>query len=120
MVTYTDTSGHRSGVVDWLVQRSTAVILFAYFAFLAYVFAGGVTFAQWSSLFDQVWMKVFTSLAAVSLAAHAWIGMWGVFTDYLTERLLGPKGNTMRGLMQAVTTLSLIIFVAWSVQIVWL
>jgi hypothetical protein len=32
----------------------------------------------------------------LSLAAHAWIGMWGVLTDYLTERLMGPKGNVLR------------------------
>ena len=41
-------------------------------------------------------MKVFTLMAALSLAAHSWIGLWSVFTDYLTERMLGPKGNAIR------------------------
>jgi succinate dehydrogenase / fumarate reductase membrane anchor subunit len=55
----------------------------------------------------------------LSLAAHAWIGMWGVFTDYLTERALGPKGNVLRIGLQLLPSLSLVIYVIWGVQIVW-
>jgi hypothetical protein len=46
-------------------------------------------------------MKVFTLMAALSLAAHSWIGLWSVFTDYLTERMLGPKGNVRSGCLPA-------------------
>ena len=74
---------------------------------------------QWSALFDRSWMKIFTLLALLSLAAHAWIGMWGVLTDYLTERLLGPKGNVLRIGLQLLISLALVIFVIWGVQIVW-
>ena len=113
------TSLSRSGLSDWLVQRITAVILLAFFVFVLIKVAGGVSYAEWSALFDQTWMKVFALLAALSLAAHAWIGMWGVFTDYLTERLMGPRGNALRIGLQLLTSLSLVVYVIWAVQIIW-
>ena len=113
------TSLSRSGLSDWLVQRVTAVILSAFFGFIAITIAQGVEYAEWSALFAQTWMKVFTLLAILSFAAHAWIGMWGVFTDYLTERLLGSKGNVLRIGLQLLTSLALVIYVIWAVQIIW-
>ena len=113
------TSLSRSGLSDWLVQRVTAVILLSFFAFVSFKLAGGVSYAEWAALFAQTWMKVFALLAALSLAAHAWIGMWSVFMDYLTERLLGPKGNVLRVTMQLITSLALIVYVIWAIQIIW-
>lgn len=113
------TSLSRSGLSDWLVQRVTAVILLAFFVFVGVKLVNGVTYAQWVDLFAQTWMKVFTLLALLSLAAHAWIGMWGVFTDYLTERLMGGKGNVLRIGLQLVTSVSLVVYVIWGVQIIW-
>ena len=113
------TSLSRSGLSDWLVQRVTAVILLAFFGFVAVKIAGGLSYSEWSALFDQTWMKVFALLAALSLAAHAWIGMWGVFTDYLTERLMGSRGNVLRIALQLLTSLSLVVYVIWAVQIIW-
>ncbi|WP_439100558.1 succinate dehydrogenase, hydrophobic membrane anchor protein [Congregibacter sp.] len=113
------TSLSRSGLSDWLVQRVTAVILLAFFLFVGAKLAVGISYAEWSALFAQTWMKIFTMLAMLSLAAHAWIGMWGVFTDYLTERLMGSRGNVLRIGLQLLTSLSLVIFVIWGVQIVW-
>ncbi len=113
------TSLSRSGLSDWLVQRVTAVILLAFFGFVGVKIAGGITYDQWSALFDATWMKVFALLAMLSLAAHAWIGMWGVFTDYLTERLMGAKGNFLRITLQLFTSISLVVYVIWGVQIIW-
>ncbi len=113
------TSLARSGLADWLVQRVSAVILLAYFGYVGFLLLGGIDYAQWSALFDRSWMKVFTLLALLSLAAHAWIGMWGVLTDYLTERLLGPKGNVLRIGVQLLVSLALVVYVIWGVQVVW-
>ena len=41
------TSLSRSGLSDWLVQRVTAAILLAFFAFIAIKVAGGVNYAEW-------------------------------------------------------------------------
>lgn len=113
------TSFARSGLADWLVQRVSAAILLAYFGFIGYQLVSGVTYDDWSGLFSQTWMKVFSLLAVLSLAAHAWIGMWAVFTDYLTERLLGSRGNVLRISLQLLLSLSLVVYVIWAVQLLW-
>ena len=83
------TSFSRTGLSDWLIQRVTSIILLAYFLLIAYQLMGSVDYTAWARLFEQTWMKVFTLMAALSLAAHSWIGLWSVFTDYLTERNVG-------------------------------
>ena len=113
------TSFSRTGLSDWLIQRVTSIILLAYFLLIAYQLMGSVDYTSWTKLFEQTWMKVFTLMAALSLAAHSWIGLWSVFTDYLTERMLGPKGNTIRLVSQLAASLALVGYVIWVVVIIW-
>ncbi|MGD2006973.1 MAG: succinate dehydrogenase, hydrophobic membrane anchor protein [Cellvibrionales bacterium] len=113
------TSFSRSGLSDWLVQRVTSLILLAYFLCLAGILLGGVDYSAWKAIYATTSMRVFTLLAALSLAAHAWIGLWAVYTDYLTERMLGPRGNTLRRFCQLGTVLALIVYTLWVIQILW-
>ena len=113
------TSFSRTGLSDWLIQRVTSIILLAYFLLIAYQLMGSVYYTGWARLFEQTWMKVFTLMAALSLAAHSWIGLWSVFTDYLTERMLGPKGNVIRLVCQLGASLALVGYVIWVVVIIW-
>ena len=113
------TSFSRTGLSDWLIQRVTLVILLAYFLLIAYQLMGSVDYTSWARLFEQTWMKVFTLMAALSLAAHSWIGLWSVFTDYLTERMLGSKGNVIRLVSQLGASLALVGYVIWVVVIIW-
>ena len=112
------TSFSRTGLSDWLIQRVTSIILLAYFLLIAYQLMGSVDYTAWVRLFEQTWMKVFTLMAALSLAAHSWIGLWSVFTDYLTERMLGPKGNVIRLVCQLGASLALVVYVIWVVVII--
>lgn len=113
------TSFSRTGLSDWLIQRVTSLVLLAYFLLIAYQLTGSVDYTSWRALFGQTWMKVFTLMAALSLVAHAWIGLWSVFTDYLTERMLGPVGNVIRLVCQLGASLSLVGYVIWIIVIVW-
>jgi succinate dehydrogenase / fumarate reductase membrane anchor subunit len=113
------TSFGRSGLSDWLVQRVSGVILLAYFLFIGGALLGGVDYVSWKALFAQTWVKVFTLMALLSLAAHAWIGMWSVLTDYLTERLMGSTGNVLRIGLQLAVVIAIFIYVIWGVQILW-
>ena len=113
------TSFSRTGLSDWLIQRVTSLVLLAYFIVIAYQLVGSVDYTSWRLLFDQTWMKVFTLMAALSLVAHSWIGLWSVFTDYLTERMLGPKGNIIRLRSQLAASLALLGYVIWVVVISW-
>ena len=113
------TSFSRTGLSDWLIQRVTSLVLLAYFLLIAYQLVGSVDYTSWRALFDNTWMKVFTLMAGISLVAHAWIGLWSVFTDYLTERMLGPLGNVIRLVCQVSASLSLVCYVIWVIVIVW-
>jgi len=111
----------RSGLYDWLVQRVSGVVLLAYFVFLGFYIGlnPGMDYAQWQGLFNHTAMQVFSVAAILSIALHAWIGLWCVLTDYLTPRMLGAKGNIVRGLASAVCGVALFTYVVWGLQIVW-
>lgn len=120
MVTQVTNLG-RSGLYDWLVQRLTAVALLAYFVFIVgyLVCNPDVNYEQWNALFEQTWMRAFSTLAVLSVIMHAWIGLWAVSTDYMTTRLMGTKGTAVRLLFQAAYSLVLFYYLVWGLQILW-
>ena len=118
MVTAVTTMG-RSGLYDWLIQRVSAVILLAYTVVVSYVLLSGVDYASWSSLYSQTWMRVFSLMALLSLGVHAWVGLWSVFSDYFTERLMGQTGNVLRFLLQVISGVVMFTYVVWGIQILW-
>ena len=79
------TSLSRSGLLDWLAQRVSAVVLGSYTIFmLAYLLlAGDLSYAQWHGLFSHFAFKLFTLAMLLSLAVHIWVGIWTVATDYI-------------------------------------
>lgn len=113
------TSFGRSGLSDWFMQRVTAVILLAYTITIACVVFSGTDYAAWRDLFDQTWMRIFSLLALLSVCAHAWIGLWTVFTDYMTERLMGNTGNVLRLLATLGSGIVIFTYVVWGIQILW-
>jgi len=113
------TSMGRSGLYDWLMQRVTAVILLAYFLYVGFVLLGGVDYVAWKELYTQTWMRVFSLLALLSLGIHAWVGLWAVFTDYLTERMMGSMGNVLRFGAQVFCAVTMFTYVVWGIQIFW-
>lgn len=115
------TSFGRSGLSDWLIQRVTAVVLLAYTILIVGIvfFCSELNYATWSALFATTWMRIFSLAAVLSIAAHAWIGLWSVSTDYFTERLLGSKGTVIRLVFQAVVAIVLFSYVIWGIQILW-
>lgn len=115
------TSFSRSGLSDWLLQRVTAVVMAAYTVFItAYLlFNSGLEYSQWLGLHSHIAMKIFNVLTVLSIAVHAWIGLWGVLTDYVTERLLGPKATALRIFLQLGMITVTLVYVIWALDIVW-
>jgi succinate dehydrogenase membrane anchor subunit len=110
----------RSGLSDWLVQRVTAVVLFVYVLFICCViFSGDLQYSEWKSLFDQTWVRVFSLAAMLSIAMHAWVGIWCISTDYIIDRFMGAKATVLRLLFQATCAIILFTYVVWGVQILW-
>ncbi|KFF50150.1 MULTISPECIES: succinate dehydrogenase, hydrophobic membrane anchor protein [Salinicola] len=104
----------RSGLSDWLIQRVSALVLAVYALFLvAYLlFHPNLDYVTWSGLFAQTWMRIFSLLAFISMAAHAWVGLWTISTDYL-------KHTGARFGFQAVVILAIFVFLVWGVQVLW-
>jgi len=115
------TSFGRSGLSDWLIQRFSSVVLAAYSVFIVFALICGpeVTFASWSQLFDQLWVRIFTIMALLACAAHGWIGLWNVLTDYLTARLMGGKALALRMIVLTVYALVTASYLVWGVEILW-
>jgi len=115
------TSFGRSGLYDWLIQRVSAVVLAAYTLFVAgfIVLTPDLTFAVWSDLYSTLCMRVFSLAALLSIAAHAWIGLWAVLTDYLTNRMMGAKATVLRLVAQGVLGLVTMTYTVWGIEILW-
>lgn len=115
------TSFGRSGLYDWVIQRVSAVVLAAYTLFLVgfILLTPEVGYEQWKGLYGQLWMRIFSLMALISMVAHAWIGLWAVLTDYLTTRLMGTKGTVLRVLAQMVLGVVALTYTVWGIEILW-
>lgn len=103
-----------NGLKDWLLQRFSAIIL-AVYTLMILIFISShepLSFAVWSQLFSNPWMRIFSLVALLSLIAHAWIGVWTVSTDYLPNQ-------TLRLIIQMLVLLSLFVFLIWGITILW-
>ncbi len=117
----TVTSFGRSGLYDWLLQRITAVVVAAYVLFMvSYLFsADDLQYEQWVALHSGLCMRIFSLLAVISMAIHAWIGIWAVLTDYVTERMMGAKATSIRISLQLLVIAAALVYVLWAIDILW-
>ena len=115
------TSFGRSGLSDWLLQRTTAIVLAVYVVFVTFYLLTNpdLQYNQWLALNSHLCMKVLNILTVLSIAIHAWIGLWAVLTDYVTVRLLGPKATPLRIILQLGMILVTLVYVIWALDIVW-
>ncbi|WHI48221.1 succinate dehydrogenase, hydrophobic membrane anchor protein [Microbulbifer sp. EKSA008] len=117
----TVTSFGRSGTFDWLYQRVTAVILLAYTLFIVgfIFFSKDFGYQAWSELFAQRWMRVFSLVALLSTIIHAWIGLWSVVTDYITNRMMGGKATVLRLFVEVILAAVAVLYAVWGIEILW-
>ncbi|MBL4821407.1 MAG: succinate dehydrogenase, hydrophobic membrane anchor protein [Gammaproteobacteria bacterium] len=120
MVTNVSSFG-RSGLYDWIIQRLTAVVLASYTFFLLGIFIlnPDLDYEQWHGIFSSFGMRFYTLLAMLSVCAHAWVGMWTISTDYLTDDMLGSKAVAVRFVFQVVCALVFLAYLVWAIQILW-
>ncbi len=111
----------RSGLADFVVQRVTAFVLAAYTLCLLGFFLRGepTTYAALTGFFYSTPMQLFSSLAALSIAAHAWVGMWTIGTDYLRPAHIGGSATVIRFAYQIVCLLALFVYLIWSFGLIW-
>ena len=104
----------RHGLSDWLFQRISALVLALYvLCILSFLYMHhGLSYHAWKQLFHGNAFKVFSTFAMVSLLAHAWIGLWTVFTDYVKQPLLSV-------FLQISLVLLLLFYLIWGLVILW-
>ncbi len=115
------TSFSRSGLSDFVVQRVTAVVIAMYVLCLTGFFVANpaVDFDTLRSFFGSLPMRMFSTLAVLATAAHAWIGMWTVGTDYLRAHYFGRRATVVRIVYQFAVIGVLFIYTLWALQIFW-
>ncbi|MFT7300049.1 MAG: succinate dehydrogenase / fumarate reductase membrane anchor subunit [Porticoccus sp.] len=115
------TSFGRSGLSDWILQRATAVVMTVYTVFITFYLLTnpGMDYGQWLALNSHICMKILNVFTVVSIAIHAWIGLWAVLTDYVTFRLLGPKATPLRIFFQLGMITINLVYLIWALDIVW-
>lgn len=104
----------RNGTQDWFWQRASAIVLAIYSVFILTFIAlnPDLNFDTWYDFFQNLWVKLATVFAVISLIIHAWIGMITIITDYI-------KPVFLRILAHSFIILSLIVFLIWGIVILW-
>ena len=115
------TSLTRSGLSDFVVQRVSAVVigLYALCVLGFFIVTPGVSHAQLVGYLGSTSMQLFSTLMVLSTAAHAWIGMWTVGTDYIGPHYFGKYATTFRLIYQSGVLVVLFLYVAWALQLFW-
>ena len=111
--------GAHYGTSEFIVQRVTAIILAVYTLVLlvGVLTMTGFTYAGWKNLFTFTCFsiplgQILATLAMISLAWHAWIGVRDIWMDYVK-----PVG--LRILLLVLTLLWLVGSVVYFVHILW-
>ena len=106
--------GAHYGLRDWLVQRITAVVMTVYIVSLTgyLLLQPDLNYDVWTELFSSQAVRTFTLLFLMSLFYHAWIGVRDVVMDYV-------KSAAARLVTHVLVILLLVLYVIWSVQILW-
>jgi succinate dehydrogenase / fumarate reductase membrane anchor subunit len=110
-----------SGSRDWIVQRISAVVLAVYSVVLLGFFLthSNVTYVEWSSFMTSLPMRLFSLVTVLALAGHAWVGMWTVFTDYITSGKMGESAPRLRLVLQTLMIIAILVFLFWGIMIFW-
>ncbi len=106
--------GAHYGLRDWLAQRITAIVMALYTILIVVLLlsASELDYASWRQLFVPQWMKFATLLCLLSLYFHAWVGVRNIFMDYI-------KHSALRLALYGIVIAALIVYAAWSAQILW-
>jgi succinate dehydrogenase / fumarate reductase membrane anchor subunit len=107
-------TGAHYGLRDWLIQRITAVVMVLYTLGIAgYLLLQPVLdYNAWTLLFSSNVVRTFSLLFLLSVFYHAWIGVRDIVMDYV-------KPAAIRLIIYVVVILALLLYVIWSVQILW-
>ncbi|MCY4096021.1 MAG: succinate dehydrogenase, hydrophobic membrane anchor protein [Gammaproteobacteria bacterium] len=114
----TESRPSKRGLIDFIAQRLTAVIIGIYVVHIAVIFAlnGDMDYVAWRSYFTSGYALLLSSLTVLAIAIHAWVGMWTVGTDYIRGSAVS---NGIRLAYQVLLAVALLAFLVWSLGLIW-
>ena len=114
MVARRQAVGAHYGLMDWLVQRLTAVIMAVYTLLVLGIalWHGGIDYSLWTQLFAHDGFRLASFLFMVALLYHAWIGVRDILMDYIK-----PVG--VRLLLETVAVVVLVGYLGWTIRLLW-
>ncbi|MBS3935213.1 MAG: succinate dehydrogenase, hydrophobic membrane anchor protein [Sulfuritalea sp.] len=106
--------GAHYGLMDWLVQRITGVVMavYALIVAVALLMGAGASAASWQAFLSGGPMRFATFIFVVSLCWHAWVGVRDIWMDYVQ-----PAG--IRLALHTLTLVALVGYAGWAAQIIW-
>lgn len=105
--------GAHYGLRGWMVQRVSAAVMVVYTLCALVVLAGTrFDYAGWKALWATPSVRYATFAFVVSVLLHAWVGLRNVFMDYVHP-------TALRLALYIVVIVTLVIYGAWAVQILW-
>ena len=107
-------TGAHYGLIDWLAQRITAIVMTIYVLLLGLIMLVSTPndYFAWKEIFTYQWMRIFSLLFFGSLCWHAWIGLRNILMDYVHEA-------GIRLTIQVLVILSLLVYIVWATEIIW-
>lgn len=106
-------TGAHYGLIDWLIQRVTAVLMVLYLLLFAWIFADRASdYTDLKSIFTNQWMRFFSLLVFIGLCWHAWVGVRNVLMDYV-------KITSIRLTVQILVITALLFYLIWFVDVLW-
>ncbi len=115
------TSLSRSGLSDFVIQRVSALVLAAYALCVLsfFVVNEDLTHQALTAFFGSLSMQAFSVLAVLSTAAHGWIGLWTIGTDYVRPHYFGRHATVLRILYLGASALLMFLYAWWGVRLFW-
>lgn len=106
--------GAHYGLMDWLAQRVTGVVMAVFMLIMAVALAQGVasSYESWRGFMSTGLMRFVSFLFIVSLCWHAWVGVRDIWMDYVQ-----PAGIKLA--LHVLTLLVLLGYAGWATQIIW-
>lgn len=113
MVTRIVTGAHY-GLLDWLIQRVTAVVMAVYILLVIalLLILSPYDYTSWKAIFSNQWIRIVTFLSFISLCWHAWIGVRNILMDYIYK-------TSIRLTIQVLVIFSLFFYAVWAIEIIW-
>ena len=109
---------NRNGLLEWIFQRISMVLITLYtITYISLVLSMDTyDYATWTSMHDAIWFKVYSTLTLVIVMTNSLLAGWQIGTDY-TQKVPIAGFSVIFHSFYSLITLVLLVF---GLYILWL